>query len=431
MNIDLTQIYIDNFKKFIDNDDVRLDKNYYQKLYKIIYSKRINTTKIHETLLNEIKSIKKNNMKSTSILNRAKSFFSKPKTKETTTSINENENENENDVSNNINYGGAKIWIQIVIDLIDSLNKSKIESSWIDAKDTSFNAFRLKYNTLVDTIQYYKKYLLKEMLNGEKITSTSYAEPTLQNGSPNKISIENIYDNIVNKRLIKNERLIKNKRLIKMNSENKNNHSLYYYYHKMVQSTKDQKTKKHDYSIKIIQSGKSNINTTTKDGKFLAKFRTIKFGSDKELHISMLYYNIRKVGQILMLLLPTITYYINKDKYIKNEELRKELLYTILTLRSLISRKNLNNIPNTSTNGYIQKHKSIRIAFRRALQNNYPNQSPTENLFKNSVLNKSNKEVRLYINKLMKLIKILVPTKDVNIINKMMKEKINKSKSQS
>ncbi len=417
MSLNLTNIYIDNFNKFINNDDVRLDKNYYQKLYKIIYSKRINTTKIHELLLNQIKSIKKNNSKPLSMMNRAKAFFSKAKAEETDSSS--SKPVNENNVSNNINErisGGAKIWIQIIIDLIDALNKSKIESSWIDSKSTSFNSFRTKYNTLVDNIQYYKNIILKEMIDGKKITSTSYAEATLQNKSPNKFSIENIYDNIVKKGVIK------------MNNENKNNHSLYYYYHKMVKSTKNPNTKKHDFSIKIVANGKSNTNATTKDGKFLAKFRKIKFGSDKELHISVLYYNIRKIAQILMLILPTITYYMNRDKYVKNEELRKELLYTILTLRSLISRKNLNNSDNNP-----QKHKSIRVAFKRVLQNNYLNQSPMkiENLFKNSVANKSNEEVRLYINKLSELIKILVPKKDFNTINKLIKEKINKAKSQS
>ncbi len=426
MSINLTNIYVSNFEKFLNNNDVRLDKNYYQKLYKTIYSKRTNTNKIHEALLNKITIVKKNN-KSSSTFNKIASFFGKKKPN--TTNSKESSNVvNENNVSNNINErknkkaivsGGEKVWIDIVRNLINELKNSKISSSWDDAIDTSFNSFKTKYNTLIDNILYYENVVLKDISNGTNSFKlqrniSSITESTFESGNPNKYSIENIYDNIV-----KNG-------VVKMDEKNKNDHSLYYYYNKMVKKTKDANTKKYDYSIKIVGTNKSNINATNKNGKFLAKFRKIKFGSDKELHISVLYYKIRKVGQILMLLLPTIIYYYNKDKYIVNESLRKELLHTILILRSLIARSNLNDPTNNSQNS--QKHKSIRNAFRRVLQNDYANANSSEikNLFKNSIQNKSNKEVRLYINKLIKLIKILVPEHSKNKINELLQQRIKK-----
>ncbi len=416
MNLNLTNIYIDNFIKFINNKDVRLDKSYYEKLYKIIYSKNTNTKKIHIKLL---ELIPKKENKPITLTNQVKSFFKSNEVVSSNKSSSPNESNKSNE-NNNINErrtkGGAKSWIEILINMISNLEKNKIDISWIDAKSTTFNMFQNKYNTLIDNIvNYYKNIVLKCMSTKKPISSLSFSEPKLPNGSPNKLSIETIYDNIVKSGIVK------------INKEDKNEHSLFYYYNKMVKSTKNPNTKKHDFSIKIVVNGQTNSNAITKNGKFLAKFREIKFGN-KELHISKLYYDIRKVAQILMLLLPTITYYENQFKFVKNETLRKELLYTILILRSLISRSNLNNITNNSSGEYIQPHKSIRNAFRRVLQNNYSDSSPNEitNLFKNIVSYKSNEEVRVYINKLTKLIKILVPEKNANKINRLIKERIQK-----
>jgi hypothetical protein len=396
MSLNFTKIYVTNFEKFINNDNVKIDKNYFAKLYKIIYSKRVNTVKIHQELLS--KAIIKYNL-----LNNKKSVSN---TYSTST------NTNNNNINIRINGGDPnKVWIENFEELINKLEKTNIDLFWSDLKDTTFNKFRIKYNKLISCITFYKN-VLDDIKNKEESLinqNKSYLE--LLTNIKFKYAIKNIYNNIV-----KNSPT----RINNTNIKNKTDYPLYYYYNKMVKETKDINKKKHDYSIKIVGTNKSNINATTKNGKFLAKFRKIKFGSDKELHISVLYYKIRKIGQILMLLLPTFIYYYEN---ITSNNSRKYLLNTILLLRSLISRSNLND-------SNIQKHKSIQNAFKRILKSIGNDGNNIENLFKRSNLKESikkNKELRNYINKLYALIKKMLRNNNAaKTINEVFKNKLVK-----
>lgn len=219
-------------------------------------------------------------------------------------------------------------------------------------QNTTFNKFTNLYNDILKLIESYFK-----IIESIKENKYIYVNFLILMDEENKFNIENIYSSIE-----KTNRSINTKNILSK------------YYDSMINKQKSKKNKKSEKSDTPIKNESKYDYALNSNQKYLVKFRRVSLksfikGSDK-LEISKLFYNIRKITQVLVLLKNTIKYYYDSKKYIVNEDLRTNLLTLIKTLQGSISRSNKLNSEKRENN-----RTKIRNAFKRRFvdgeNNNY------------------------------------------------------------
>ncbi len=240
-------------------------------------------------------------------------------------------------------------------------------------QNTTFNKFKDLYNHLLKLIEPYFKII-------ESIEQNNYV---YKNSSilmdKNNNDIENIYSCIEKK----------NK-----NNESNENNILSEYHKKMIEKQKKQNGEnggkknesKYDYALNASE-------------KYLVKFRRVSLksfikGADK-LEISKLFYNIRKITQVLVLLKNTIKYYYNN---VVNQDLRINLLTLIKVLQGSISRSNeIKEDEEESKEGEGEKKKGSkeneRIKIRKAFKQRFLNDENNNYNFINQYNSENNKQL--------------------------------------
>lgn len=267
-----------------------------------------------------------------------------------------------------------KKWTVLFEDLQKKMNL--IPDSFTNSSNTSiFNKFKNLYNKIYKLLEIYFK-IIKNIKSNDN------------------------YNNDINLRLLYNDKSIYNIENIYSLIEltNRTVHvkeTLSFYYKSMLelQKTKKKKVIKNEDENKYVP--KEVNNKLPKDEskynfalnqseQLLIKVRKLRFSlkGDEQLNIGLLYYNLRRIVQILVILKNTIKYYHVSKNYIINENLRTNLLTLIQTLQGTISRSNELEDPEKERN-----RLAIRSAFKRRLFN----ESLNENDFVHDSINNANK----------------------------------------
>lgn len=227
-------------------------------------------------------------------------------------------------------------------------------------QNTTFNKFTNLYNDILKLIESYFK-----IIESIKENKYIYINFLIIFDEDNKFNIENIYSLIE-----ETNRSINTKNILSK------------YHDSMISKQKSKKNKTTTKNETPTKNESKYDYALNKSNKYLVKFRRVSLksfikGSDK-LEISELFYNLRKVVQILVLLKPTIKYYYNSRNYIVNEDLRSNLLTLIKVLQGSVSRSNKLTDPNKET-----ERTKIRNEFKRRMLDNLNNNYNFINKYKN------------------------------------------------
>jgi hypothetical protein len=248
-----------------------------------------------------------------------------------------------------------KVWIPLFNHL--KSNITLIPDSFTNTYDTIFNKFTRLYNQICELLKVYFTSIENIEINNNVPIDFRFLY-----SDKSKYHIENIYSLIeLTDRTLNQKHTLKSyynsmlrlqktkKKVIKNNIENK-------YVPKEINRESSKSTKNESKYNFALNESKTLLIKVRKSQKLLFK--------DEQLNIGLLYYNLRRIVQVLVILKNTIKYYYASKKYIVNKNLRTNLLTLIQTLQGTISRTN-----KLENEGKERNRLAIRSAFKRRLLN--------------------------------------------------------------
>ncbi len=271
-----------------------------------------------------------------------------------------------------------KKWIPLFNNIKKNINP--ISESFKNSTDTIFNKFLELYNEICKLLEVYFNIIKNIELNNDE----SINFRILYNNK-SKYNIENIYSLIeLTDRTINKESILKYYYVFMLNLQKTKKNIV-------IKNENENKYVKKEVNDKLPKNESSYNYALNKNKTLLIKIRKARLSlSNETLNIGFLFYNLRRMVQVLIILKNSIKYYYLSKNYIINQNLRSNLLTLIETLQGTISRSNELNDPEKEKN---------RIAIRNAFKRRFLNSSLNNNNFVHNSTNNVNKLIGLEFKK--------------------------------